>query len=147
MWCGRYGGCSAPAGIAFLYLIPYGAGIAACLAGPLGPLLAAPAGWLAEGILWLCRTLSRFPYAAAYVQNPALLVWAVAAVAAAVGLAALEGRRIRLWAALLAGGGEPGRIFAVRQVTAGWDGTLPAGAGPEVPVGAFAGRISGSVTV
>ena len=35
-------------------------------------------------------------------------------------------------AALLAGGGEPGRIFAVRQVTAGWDGgtALPAGAGP-----------------
>lgn len=31
LWCGRYGGCSAPAGTAFLYLIPYGAGIAACL--------------------------------------------------------------------------------------------------------------------
>lgn len=31
LWCGRYGGCSAPAGIAFLYLIPYGAGIAVCL--------------------------------------------------------------------------------------------------------------------
>ena len=31
LWCGRYGGCSAPAGIAFLYLIPYGTGVAACL--------------------------------------------------------------------------------------------------------------------
>ena len=89
------------------------------LAGPLGPLLAAPAGWLAEGILWLCRTLSRFPYAAAYVQNPALLVWAVAAVAAAVGLAALEGRRIRLWAALLAVGFLAAALWGRASLTAG----------------------------
>ena len=94
-------------------------GIAACLAGPLGPLLAAPAGWLAEGILWLCRTLSRFPYAAAYVQNPALLVWAVAAVAAAVGLAALGGRRIRLWASLLAVGFLAAALWGRASLTAG----------------------------
>lgn len=94
-------------------------GIAACLIVPLGPLLAAPAGWLAEGILWLCRTLSRFPYAAAYVQNPALLVWAVAAVAAAVGLAALGGRRIRLWASLLAVGFLAAALWGRTSLTAG----------------------------
>lgn len=76
-------------------------GIAACLAGPLGPVLAAPAGWLAAGILWLCRTLARFPYAAAYLQNPALLAWAAAAIVVAVGLVMWKGRRGQLWAALL----------------------------------------------
>lgn len=29
-WCGRYGGCSAPASTAFLYAIPFGVGIAVC---------------------------------------------------------------------------------------------------------------------
>lgn len=29
-WCGRYGLCSAPAGTAFLMLIPYGIGIIIC---------------------------------------------------------------------------------------------------------------------
>ena len=29
-WCGQYGGCSAPAHIAFFLAIPYGIGIAAC---------------------------------------------------------------------------------------------------------------------
>jgi len=30
-WCGRYGGCSAPADAAFLLCIPYGLGIAICV--------------------------------------------------------------------------------------------------------------------
>lgn len=30
-WCGRYGGCSAPASVAFLLVIPYAAGIAVCV--------------------------------------------------------------------------------------------------------------------
>lgn len=30
-WCGRYGGCSAPASTALLLLIPYGVGIALCV--------------------------------------------------------------------------------------------------------------------
>lgn len=30
-WCGQYGGCSAPAGAAFLLCIPYGIGIAICV--------------------------------------------------------------------------------------------------------------------
>ena len=32
VWCGQYGGCSAPPSVAFLYAIPYGIGIALCLA-------------------------------------------------------------------------------------------------------------------
>lgn len=32
LWCGRYGGCSAPANTAFLLCIPYGAGILICTA-------------------------------------------------------------------------------------------------------------------
>ena len=30
-WCGKYGGCSAPADAAFLLCIPYGVGIAICV--------------------------------------------------------------------------------------------------------------------
>lgn len=30
LWCGKYGGCSAPANVAFFLAIPYGIGIAAC---------------------------------------------------------------------------------------------------------------------
>lgn len=30
LWCGRYGGCSAPASTAFVYCVPYGAGIVIC---------------------------------------------------------------------------------------------------------------------
>lgn len=30
LWCGRYGGCSAPANTAFVYCVPYGAGIVIC---------------------------------------------------------------------------------------------------------------------
>lgn len=30
-WCGRYGLCSAPARVAFLYIIPYAAGIVICV--------------------------------------------------------------------------------------------------------------------
>lgn len=30
-WCGQYGGCSAPAGTAFLLCIPYGAGVIICI--------------------------------------------------------------------------------------------------------------------
>ena len=29
-WCGQYWGCSAPASTAFVYCIPYGAGIVIC---------------------------------------------------------------------------------------------------------------------
>lgn len=29
-WCGRYAGCSAPPSTAFIYCIPYGAGILVC---------------------------------------------------------------------------------------------------------------------
>lgn len=32
LWCGQYGGCSAPAYVAFYLAIPYGIGIAACTA-------------------------------------------------------------------------------------------------------------------
>ena len=31
LWCGKYAGCSAPASIAFVLIIPYGAGIFFCL--------------------------------------------------------------------------------------------------------------------
>lgn len=31
-WCGQYAGCSAPADTAFLLCIPYGVGIAVCVA-------------------------------------------------------------------------------------------------------------------
>ena len=31
-WCGQYAGCSAPADTAFLLCIPYGIGIAVCVA-------------------------------------------------------------------------------------------------------------------
>jgi hypothetical protein len=31
LWCGQYGGCSAPASIAFLLAIPYCIGIAICI--------------------------------------------------------------------------------------------------------------------
>lgn len=30
-WCGQYGGCSAPAGTAFLLCIPYGVGVIICV--------------------------------------------------------------------------------------------------------------------
>ena len=30
LWCGQYGGCSAPAYVALFLAIPYGIGIAAC---------------------------------------------------------------------------------------------------------------------
>ena len=30
LWCGQYGGCSAPAYVAFFLTIPYGIGIATC---------------------------------------------------------------------------------------------------------------------
>ena len=30
LWCGKYGGCSAPASTAFVYAIPFGIGIAVC---------------------------------------------------------------------------------------------------------------------
>ena len=31
-WCGKYAGCSAPAGTAFLLCIPYGIGVLICAA-------------------------------------------------------------------------------------------------------------------
>ena len=32
LYCGKYGGCSAPASVAFLYAIPFGIGVAICTA-------------------------------------------------------------------------------------------------------------------
>ncbi|MEG0895593.1 MAG: hypothetical protein RSE07_03255 [Oscillospiraceae bacterium] len=31
LWCGKYGGCSAPADVAFLYAIPFIVGIIVCV--------------------------------------------------------------------------------------------------------------------
>lgn len=76
-------------------------GLLSCLTGGLGTVFVWPVTVLIKYILGLCTVVSRFPFAAAYPENPSLMVWAV--VAYTVGLAVLLSRR-KLSAGWLAGG-------------------------------------------
>lgn len=68
------------------------------------PPLAIPAGWLLQYVLRITALLARWPYAAAYPSNPAMLVWGMAALCTAMGAFFLSWRRGRLLAAVLAVG-------------------------------------------
>ena len=74
-------------------------GLLSCLLGPVGIVLSWPVTLLVKWILLLCDIVSRFPYAAAYVEAPALLIWTCAAyILAAVVL--LSGKKLPLWSGL-----------------------------------------------
>ena len=77
-------------------------GMLSAVAGPLGPLAAIPARWVTRYILAVVDLLAGIPWAAAYEQNPALLVWAVGAMVIAVGLLAFGWKRRKLLGGFLA---------------------------------------------
>ena len=77
-------------------------GLFAAVLPPLGPILAIPAAWLSRYVLTVAGLLARFPYAAAYVYNPALLVVGAAALCLGVGVLCFRRRLRWLSAAMLA---------------------------------------------
>ncbi len=54
-------------------------GLASCLLGGMGTVLALPVTVLSHYVLWLVETAARFPYGAAYLSNVPLMVWGVCA--------------------------------------------------------------------
>lgn len=71
-------------------------GLVSCVAGPVGAVLAVPVAVLVRYILGLCGIVADWPFAAAYPENPALMVWAAAAYILALYLL-LTKRRISCW--------------------------------------------------
>lgn len=61
-------------------------GLLSCCLGPAGPYLAWVVTKLGQFVLGLCKWTAAFPYAAAYPQNTALMVWAVLAYGAVIAL-------------------------------------------------------------
>lgn len=61
-------------------------GLLSCCLGPVGPYLAWVVTKLGQFVLGLCKWTAAFPYAAAYPQNTALMLWAVLAYVAAMVL-------------------------------------------------------------
>lgn len=94
-------------------------GILAAVAGPLGELAAVPARWITNYVLGVVRLLARFPYAAAYSQNPAMLAWGTAALLIAVGLLFLGWKRRRLWSGILLTGFLAAVLLGRFSLTAG----------------------------
>lgn len=68
------------------------------------PPLAIPAGWLLQYVLRATSLLARWPYAAAYLSTPAMLIWGMTALCVAIGTLFLSWRRGRLLFAALAVG-------------------------------------------
>ena len=71
-------------------------GLLSCLLGSAGVLLSWPVRFLVQWILHLCDTVARFPYAAAYLEAPALLIWTCAAYILVVVLL-VSGKKLPLW--------------------------------------------------
>ncbi len=61
-------------------------GMLSCLAGGIGMIFALPVSVLGQYVITFVETVAKFPYAAAYIQNIPLMIWAVCAYGAGVFL-------------------------------------------------------------
>lgn len=59
------------------FALGFVATVAGCILPGVGRVLACPAAWLAEYILWVSHAIASVPYAAAGMSNPYLLAWLV----------------------------------------------------------------------
>ena len=79
--------------------VVFALGLLSCLLGPVGIVLSWPVSILVRWILLLCDTVAKFPYAAAYVEAPALLIWTCVAYVLAV-IVLVSGKKLPLWGTL-----------------------------------------------